>query len=63
MFKKNLIMDEKNEIILNDNLINDNDNNKNSYKTFNILKDIQNLLKKESNCKEICKIILYFIII
>ena len=63
MFKKNLIMDEKNEIIFNDNLINDNDNNKNSYKTFNILKDIQNLLKKESNCKEICKIILYFIII
>jgi len=63
LFKKNLIMDEKNEIILNDNLINDNDNNKNSYKTFNILKDIQNLLKKESNCKEICKIILYFIII
>ena len=62
MFKKNLIMDEKNEIILNDNLINDNDNNKNSYKTFNILKDIQNLLKKESNCKDICKIILYFII-
>ena len=56
-------MDEKNEIILNDNLINDNDNYKNSYKTFNILKEIQNLLKKESNCKDICKIILYFIII
>ena len=27
-------MDEKNEIIINDNLMNDNDNNKNSYKTF-----------------------------
>lgn len=28
---------------------------KKSYKTFNILKEIQNLLKKESSCKEICK--------
>ena len=55
-------MDEKNEIILNDNLINDNDNNKNSYKTFNILKEIQNLLKKESNCKDICKIIFYLLL-
>ena len=29
---------------------------KKNFKTFNIIKEIQNLLKKESTCKEICKI-------
>ena len=33
------------------NIINDNK----SYKAFNIIKDIQNLLKKESNYKKLCK--------
>ena len=31
-------------------------NCKNSYKAFNIIKDIQNLLKKESNYKKLCKL-------
>ena len=34
------------------NIINDNK----SYKAFNIIKDIQNLLKKESNYKKLCKL-------
>jgi len=41
--------------IINDNLIDDNNIKENSFKTFNILKEIQNLLKKESNTIEICK--------
>jgi len=48
----------------------ENDNDKNnindnkSYKAFNIIKDIQNLLKKESNYKKLCKLknIIYIII-
>jgi len=54
--------DEKNKNIINHNIIDENKDNKNSYKTFYILKEIQNLLKKQSNCKEICKIILYYFI-
>ena len=54
-------MNDIKENIINDNLIDDNKNKKNSYKTFNTLKEIQNLLKTESNCKEICKINLYYI--
>ena len=46
----------ENNIII-ENLIDDNIKDKNSYKTFNILKEIQNLLKNEANSKEICKII------
>ena len=53
-------MNDIKENIINDNLIDDNKNKKNSYKTFNTLKEIQNLLKTESNCKEICKINLYY---
>ena len=41
-------MKEENE----KNIINDNK----SYKAFNIIKDIQNLLKKESNYKKLCKL-------
>ena len=44
---------EKNTI--NDNLINNEDKFQ-SYKTFNKLKEIQNLLKKDSNYKEVCKL-------
>ena len=49
---------EKNTIINikdNDILINKEEKSQ-SYKTFNKLKEIQNLLKKDSNYKEICKI-------
>ena len=46
---------EKNTIKDNDILINKEEKNQ-SYKTFNKLKEIQNLLKKDSNYKEICKI-------
>ena len=46
-------INEKN--VINDNLIDEDNNKKNSYKSFNILKKIQDLLKKESNCKEMCK--------
>ena len=46
-------INEKN--LINDNLIDDNNIGENSFKTFNILKDIQDLLKKESNTIEICK--------
>ena len=45
-------IEEKNTI--NDNLIN-NEEKFQSYKTFNKLKEIQNLLKKDSNYKEVCK--------
>ena len=31
-------------------------NCKKSYKALNIIKDIQNLLKKESNYKKLCKL-------
>ena len=50
-------MKEKNE----NNMINDNINKDKSFKAFDIIKDIQNLLKKESNYKNICtfKIIFY----
>lgn len=41
--------------LINDSLIDDDNINENSFKTFNILKEIQNLLKKESNSIEICK--------
>lgn len=46
----------ENNIII-ENLIDDNIKDKKSYKTFNILKEIQTLLKNEANSKEICKII------
>ena len=46
---------EKNIINDNDILINKEEKSQ-SYKTFNKLKEIQNLLKKDSNYKEICKI-------
>ena len=46
---------EKNTIKDNDILINKEEKSQ-SYKTFNKLKEIQNLLKKDSNYKEICKI-------
>ena len=50
-------MKEKNE----NNMINVNINKDKSFKAFDIIKDIQNLLKKESNYKNICtfKIIFY----
>jgi hypothetical protein len=50
-------MEEKNdENSINENLIENNINEEKNFKTFNIIKEIQNLLKKESTCKEICKI-------
>ena len=56
-------MEEKNdENTINDNLIDNDINKENNFKTFNIIKDIQNLLKKESSRKEICKI-KYFILL
>jgi len=49
-------MEEKNdENTINENLNENIINNENNFKTFNIIKDIQNLLKKESSCKDICK--------
>ena len=49
-------MEEKNdENTINENLNENNINNENNFKTFNIIKDIQNLLKIESSCKDICK--------
>jgi hypothetical protein len=45
-------MKEKNE----NNMINDNINKDKSFKAFDIIKDIQNLLKKESNYKKLCKL-------
>jgi hypothetical protein len=44
-------MIEKNE----KDMINDNINTEKSFKAFNIIKDIQNLLKKEANYKNICR--------
>ena len=56
-------MIEINENIeINDNIINDQKDNNKSFKTFNTLKEIQTLLKKEANLKDICKIINYNII-
>jgi hypothetical protein len=50
-------MEEKNdENTINENLIEININEEKNFKTFNIIKEIQNLLKKESCCKELCKI-------
>ena len=50
-------MIEINENIeINDNIINDQKDNNKSFKTFNTLKEIQALLKKEANLKDICKI-------
>ena len=49
-------MEEKNDKnTINENLNENNINNENNFKTFNIIKDIQNLLKIESSCKDICK--------
>ena len=39
------------------NIIKDNK----SFKAFNIIKDIQNLIKKESNFKKLCKLLALFI--
>ena len=55
--------EKKDKNSINDDLINNKANNKNDYKTFNILKDIQNLLKKESNCKDICKIKFFMLLL
>jgi len=55
--------EKKDKNSINDDLINNKANNKNDYKTFNILKDIQNLLKKESNSKDICKIKFFILLL
>ena len=50
-------MIEINENIeINDNIINYQKDNNKFFKTFNTLKEIQTLLKKEANLKDICKI-------
>ena len=41
-------------------MINDYINKDKSFKAFDIIQDIQNLLKKESNYKNICKFKIIF---